>query len=105
MNKMPKPINSLGNSMPPRVKMDPVLAVQMTVIPDLQPNETIPLSLGTDDLSELARKNREAVATLLKGNFDVNRKSTRDDDTADYLVTGLLQVESRTMWMLRRHLP
>jgi DNA-binding ferritin-like protein len=50
-------------------------------------------------------KEREVVAALLRKNFDEYTKTTHDDGTADYVVTGLLQAQNTTLWMLRRYLP
>ncbi|MFI5200791.1 MAG: hypothetical protein ACHQNE_00205 [Candidatus Kapaibacterium sp.] len=57
------------------------------------------------DLIDKTRNDREVVATLLRKNFDDYSKMTHDDGTVDYLVTGLLQAQNTTLWMLRRYLP
>lgn len=61
--------------------------------------------LPAEVTSEQARKDHEAVAILLRKNFDEYTKTTDNDGTADYLVTGLLQAQNTTLWMLRRYLP
>ncbi len=108
---MTKPTTLLGIAMPPGLKIDPVLAVQESIIPDLPAIDTIACGIGTGDPEEQAAStatilnDHEIVALLLRKNFDDYDRATRDDSTADYLVTGLLQAQNRTLWMLRRYLP